>query len=258
MSLPVVTSERLSAARGISHAFFTREGGVSDGVYATLNGGRGSNDDPAKVAENRRRMTAALGVAEEQFATPYQIHSPNAVVATEPWAKGEAPQADGVVTTVRGLALGISTADCGPVLFADPDAGVIGAAHAGWRGALAGVLDSTAAAMETLGARRDRIIAVLGPCLRQPSYEVGPEFVAEFRAADPVNTRFFAPGTADGKSLFDLGGYIVHRLREARVEHIEDLSFDTYADERRFFSYRRTVHRGERDYGRLIAAIALV
>jgi YfiH family protein len=257
MSVPVITSERLANAHGVSHAFFTREGGVSDGVYATLNGGRGSDDDPAKVAENRRRMTAALGVADGQLATPYQIHSANVVTAVEPWAKGEAPHADGLVTSTKGLALGISTADCGPVLFADPGEGVIGAAHAGWRGALAGVLDATVDAMEKLGARRDSIITVLGPCLRQPSYEVGPEFVAEFGKADRDNVRFFKTAGTDGKSLFDLGGYIVHRLRETGVGQIEDLGFDTYADEARFFSFRRTTHRKEADYGRLIAAIAL-
>lgn len=257
MTLPVLTAQTLSDAPGIAHAFFTREGGVSEGLYASLNGGRGSNDDPGKVAENRRRMTAALGVGDGRLATPYQIHSANVVVAFEPWEKGEAPQADGVVTNVRGLALGIATADCGPVLFADPVHGVIGAAHAGWKGALSGVLDQTVMAMLKLGAHRSSIIAALGPCIRQPNYEVGPEFVTSFRAADLGNDRFFKPSGANGKSLFDLGGYIVHRLRRAGVDRVEDIGFDTYGDEARFFSYRRTTHRKEADYGRLISAIAL-
>jgi YfiH family protein len=257
MKAPFISAPALSGAPGISHAFFTREGGVSEGIYASLNGGRGSNDQAEAVAENRRRMTAALGVAEGMIATPHQVHSPNVVVAFEPWAKGEAPQADGVVTSTKGLALGIATADCGPVLFADPSQGVIGAAHAGWKGALGGVLDETVLAMEKLGARRDSIVAVLGPCIRQPSYEVGAEFVANFHAADPLNERFFRPSENEGKSLFDLGGYITTRLEGLELGQVADLGFDTYADETRFYSYRRTTHRGEPDYGRLVAAIAL-
>lgn len=252
-----ISAPSLNGAHNISHAFFTREGGVSEGLYASLNGGRGSNDDPVAVLENRRRMTEALGVPEGQLATPYQIHSADVVVAFEPWAKGEAPQADGLVTATRGLALGIATADCGPVLFADPGEGIIGAAHAGWKGALGGVLDETVLAMEKLGARRDSVIAVLGPCIRQPSYEVGAEFVANFHAADAANQRFFRSSANDGKSLFDLGGYITTRLRGIGIGHVADLGFDTYADEARFFSYRRTTHRAEPDYGRLVAAIAL-
>ncbi len=257
MKAPFIASPLLGGARGISHAFFTREGGVSEGIYASLNGGRGSNDDAAAVAENRRRMTAALGVGEGLIATPHQTHSADVVVAVEPWAQGEAPRADGIVTTTRGLALGIATADCGPVLFADPAQGVIGAAHAGWKGALGGVLDATVHAMEELGARRDSIIAALGPCIRQPSYEVGAEFVANFHAADPDNARFFRPSANPGKSLFDLGGYITTRLGSLGLGQVADLGFDTYADEARFYSYRRATHRGETDYGRLVAAIAL-
>lgn len=257
MSAQFVSSPSLEALPGIRHAFFTREGGVSQGIYATLNGGRGSADSDAHVIENRLRMTATLGVADGRLATPHQIHSPFAVVAVEPWAKGEAPQADAVVTSVPGLAIGIGTADCGPILFADTDAGVIGAAHAGWKGALGGVLDGTVQAMEKLGARRSSITAALGPCLRQQSYEVGAEFVAAFQSADAANTRFFIPGTADGKSMFDLGGYIVSRLLPLGLARVEDLGLDTYADEARFFSYRRATHRNEPDYGRLIAAIAL-
>jgi YfiH family protein len=257
MTAQFVSSPALAALPGISHAFFTRQGGVSQGIYATLNGGRGSADSDAHVVENRLRMTAALGVADGRLATPHQIHSAVAVAATEPWAKGEAPQADAVVTSVPGLAIGIGTADCGPILFADPGARVIGAAHAGWKGALGGVLGATVEAMEKLGARRTSITAALGPCLRQQSYEVGAEFVAAFEAAAPDNSRYFIPGAADGKSMFDLGGYIVSRLDALDLTRVEDLGLDTYADEARFFSYRRATHRNEPDYGRLIAAIAL-
>jgi YfiH family protein len=254
--VPFIAAPALSSIPNVSHAFFTREGGVSTGVYASLNGGRGSDDDPEAVAENRARMTAALGVEPGQLATAYQIHSPLAVTALEPWAKGEAPHADAVVTSTPGLAVGISTADCGPILFADGAAGVVGAAHAGWKGALGGVIEDTVEAMEKLGARRSAMTAVLGPCIRQPSYEVGPEFVENFRAAGPDNLRFFKPSPS-GKSLFDLGGYIVMRLKAAEVAIVEDLGLDTYADEARFYSFRRTTHRKEPDYGRLIAAIAL-
>jgi YfiH family protein len=256
MSIPFITAPTLSGLHKVSHAFFTREGGVSTGLYSSLNGGRGSNDDQEAVAENRARMTAALGVKTDNLATPYQIHSNIAVVAMEAWAKGEAPEADAVVTSTPGLAVGISTADCGPILFADGDAGVVAAAHAGWKGALGGVIESTVDAMEKLGARRGNMTAVLGPCIRQPSYEVGPEFLTSFRAADMDNMRFFKPA-AGGKSLFDLGGYIASRLKAAEIAHVEDLGFDTYADEARFYSFRRTTHRKEPDYGRLVAAIAL-
>ncbi|BCJ90111.1 laccase domain protein [Terrihabitans soli] len=255
-AVPFIAAPALSKIDNVAHAFFTRDGGVSTGLYASLNGGRGSNDDPDAVAENRARMTATLGVKRDRLATPYQIHSPTAVVAFEPWAKGEAPEADAVVTATPGLAVGISTADCGPILFADGGAGVVAAAHAGWKGALGGVIESTLDAMEKLGARRGSITAALGPCIRQPSYEVGPEFVTNFRAADMDNLRFFKPA-ADGKSLFDLGSYIVSRLKAAEVATVEDLGFDTYADETRFYSFRRTTHRKEPDYGRLVAAIAL-
>jgi polyphenol oxidase len=254
--VPFIAAPALSGLKNVSHAFFTRNGGVSTGVYASLNGGRGSNDSPEAVAENRARMAATVGVKAGRIATPYQIHSPLAVVALEPWPKGEAPEADAVVTSTPGLAVAISTADCGPILFADGAAGVVGAAHAGWKGALGGVIEETILAMEKLGARRGTMTAVLGPCIRQPSYEVGPEFVENFRAADPANLRFFQPAPGD-KSLFDLGGYIVMRLKAAEVAVVEDLGFDTYADEARFYSFRRTTHRKEPDYGRLIAAIAL-
>ncbi len=248
----------LAAVAGVRHAFFTRAGGVSTGIYASLNGGVGSNDDRANVAENRARMAAALGVARDALATPYQIHSANVVVADAAWTQETRPRADAVVTRVSRLAIGVGTADCGPVLLADHAAGVIGAAHAGWRGALAGVTDAVIAAMERLGAERGRIVAALGPMIRQPSYEVGPELVARFCAADPDNDRFFRPAARPNHALFDLPGYIASRLAATGIGTIEDLAECTYADPGRFFSFRRATHRGEPDYGRHINAIALV
>ena len=242
----------------IRHAFFTRGGGVSKGVYESLNGGVGSNDAPDKVAENRARMAAALGVQPERLLTPYQIHSPDVIVASEPWSRDNRPRADAVVTDRPGLAIGVSTADCGPLLLADADAGVIGAAHAGWRGALTGVLEAAIAAMEKLGAERERITAALGPTIRQPNYEVGPEFVARFLAADPANARFFAPAERQGHAMFDLPGYIAARLERAGIAQFEDLRLCTYAEPERFFSYRRTTRLGEPDYGRHINAIAIL
>jgi YfiH family protein len=241
---------------GIRHAFFTREGGVSDGLYATLNGGQGSDDNPENVAENRARMAARLGVPPDRFITAYQIHSSDVIVATEPWTSETRPRADAIVTRVPDLAIGISTADCGPVLFADPEARVVGAAHAGWKGALTGVLEATIVAMEKLGGARARIKAAIGPMIRQPCYEVGPEFVARFRSEDTESDRFFAPAGRDGHAMFDLSGYVGARLERAGIAGVEDLRVCTYADAR-FFSYRRTTHRAEPDYGRHINAITL-
>jgi hypothetical protein len=247
----------LSKLAGIRHAFFTRSGGVSDGIYASLNGGVGSNDAPDNVAQNRARMAEALGVAPDRFLTPYQIHSPDVIVAEEPWTHEARPRADAVVTRTPKLAIGISTADCGPLLFADDLAGVIGAAHAGWRGAFTGVIEATIAAMETLGSDRSRISVALGPTIRQPNYEVGPEFVERFLAADVDNARFFSPSQRDGHAMFDLTGYIADRVARAGVACFEDLGLCTYAEPERFFSYRRTTQCGEPDYGRHINAIAL-
>jgi len=247
----------LAAMPGVRHAFFTREGGVSQGIYASLNGGVGSQDDRAHVAENRARMAAALGVPSAALVTPYQIHSAEVVVAEAPWTHAARPRADAVVTRLPNLAVGVSTADCGPVLLADGAAGVIGAAHAGWRGALAGVIDAAIAAMERLGAERRRIVAVLGPMIRQPNYEVGGELVERFVAADPANDRFFRPATRPGHALFDLPGYVAARLAAAEVGTVEDLAQCTYADPQRYFSFRRATHRGEPDYGRHVNAIAL-
>jgi YfiH family protein len=252
-----IQAPALAALPGIRHAFFTRAGGVSDGIYASLNGGLGSRDVWDKVRENRARMAAALGVAAEQLVTAYQVHSPDVMVAERAWTRETAPRVDAVVTKVPGLAIGVTTADCGPVLFADARAGVVGAAHAGWKGALTGVVEATVDAMERLGARRDRTVAALGPMIRQGSYEVGPEFVARFAAADPANARFFAPSRRDRHAMFDLGGYIGSRLARARVGQIEDLGLCTYADPARFFSYRAATHRAEPDYGRHVNAIVL-
>jgi YfiH family protein len=247
----------LTALDEVSHAFFTRAGGVSDGIYASLNGGPGSNDAPGRVTENRARMAAALGVATDCLVTAYQIHSPDVVTIDRPWAPSERPRADAIVTRARGLAIGVTTADCGPVLFADATAGVIGAAHAGWRGAFTGVLEATIAAMERCGADRACMVAALGPMIRQPNYEVGPEFVARFTAEQDANERFFRPSTRPDHALFDLPGYIAARLQTAGIGRVEDLGHCTYAEEARFFSYRRSTHRREADYGRHINAIAL-
>ncbi len=248
---------RSLALTGIRHAFFTRSGGVSGGLYASLNGGTGSKDDAAHVAENRARMAGALGVEPRRFLTLYQIHSPNVVVAEAPWTADERPRADAIVTRMRALAIGVTTADCGPILFAEPQARVIGAAHAGWRGALGGVIEATVAAMEQLGAARGRIRAAIGPMIRQANYEVGPDLIARFAAEDQASSRFFAPASREGHALFDLGGYVAARLARAGVSHVEDLGLCTYADPDRFFSYRRTTHRAEPDYGRHVNAIAL-
>ncbi|HEX3708738.1 MAG TPA: peptidoglycan editing factor PgeF [Pseudolabrys sp.] len=242
---------------GIRHAFFTRDGGVSQGVYATLNGGVGSKDATDKVDENRARMAAALGVAPDHLLTAYQIHSPEVVVADTPWTKDNRPRADAIVTRTPKLAVGVSTADCGPLLFADTEAGVVGAAHAGWRGAFGGVIDATVAAMENLGARRARIAAALGPTIRQPNYEVGPEFVERFTAADSGNARFFSASPRAGHAMFDLTGYIAARIERAGIVNFEDLGLCTFAEPERFFSYRRMTRLGEADYGRHINAIAL-
>jgi polyphenol oxidase len=249
-------SSLLSAVPGLRHAFFTCEGGVSEGIYASLNGGLGSNDDKTRVIENRRRMAEQLGVTPENLVGVHQIHSPDAIVATGPWEAGPRPKADAIVTRTEGLAIGITTADCGPILLVDPSARVIGAAHAGWKGALTGILDSTVEAMEKLGADRSGIVAAIGPLIRQQSYEVGSEFVERFLDADADNVSFFLPGQRAGHSMFDLAGYIRMRLENAGVLMIDDLGVDTYADER-FYSYRRSVHRNEPDYGRLVHAIAL-
>jgi polyphenol oxidase len=245
------------ALPGIRHGFFTREGGVSAGLYASLNGGLGSHDDAANVAENRARMAAALDVEPHCLLTAHQIHSPDVLVAEKTFQPNARPRADAIVTCTPGLAVGVTSADCGPILLADAEARVIGAAHAGWRGALAGVAEATVAAMERLGAERRRLRAALGPMIRQDHYEVGPDLMARFAAEDEESARFFRPAPREGHALFDLPGYIAERLTRAGIRQIEDLGLCTYADAGRFFSYRRSTHRAEADYGRHINAIVL-
>jgi YfiH family protein len=253
----LIQAETLSLS-GIRHAFFTREGGVSGGLYASLNGGTGSRDSAANVAENRARMAAALEVDPHCLLTAYQIHSPQVVVAATPWRIDDRPRADAIVTCTHGLAIGVSTADCGPILFADPVARVVGAAHAGWRGALAGIAEATVEAMERLGAKRSQIRAALGPMIRQDNYEVGPDLIARFAAEDSGSEQFFRPAARDGHALFDLAAYIGSRLTRAGIRQVEDLGLCTYADPARFFSFRRSTHRAEADYGRHINAIVLM
>jgi len=246
------------ALPGVRHAFFTRVGGVSTGVYAGLNTGIGSKDARESVLENRARAAGHLGVSRDDLATPFQIHSPDAVVVEKAWGPGLGPKADAVVTNVPGVAVAVGTADCGPVLMADPEARVVGAAHAGWKGALDGVLETAIETMERLGAERSRIVAVLGPTISAEAYEVGPEFVSRFTKQDGRNARYFRPSEREGHAYFDLPGYIVTRLRRAGIGEAHGMGLCTYADEARFFSYRRTTHRGEPDYGRLLSAIVLV
>lgn len=250
MTVEVIRADALSAA---PHGFLGRRGGVSTGILAGLNVGSGSKDDRAAIAENRRRAVEAV-LPGAALATVYQVHSAEAVYVGEPWP--ERPRADAMVTDRPGLLLGILTADCAPVLFADVEAGVVGAAHAGWRGAFGGVTDSTIAAMEKLGARRERIAAAIGPCIGQASYEVDEAFRARFLDADAANDRFFA-GRPAGKPHFDLEAYVAARLQAAGVGRVEPLHRDTYAEPDRFYSYRRATHRGEPDYGRQISMVAL-
>ncbi len=253
----MITLNALDGGSSIRHAFFTREGGVSDGIYAALNCGFGSRDDPTKVERNRAIAASRLGLAAERLVSCHQVHGTATMTVARPWRHAENPRADGMATAVPGIALGILAADCAPVLFADPEAGVIGAAHGGWRGALAGVMEATVAAMEALGARAERICAGIGPCIAQSSYEVGPEFAAAFSAGDPDSGGFFRPAARDGHAMFDLPGYIAHRLARRGLAAIERTPHDTAAEETLFFSYRRACLRGETDYGRGLAAIAL-
>ena len=251
-----VTAPTLALA-GVRHAFFTRHGGVSNGLYATLNGGLGSHDNTAFITENRARMAQALGVEPHALLTSYQTHSPDVAIVNTPWAAEARPRADAIVTRALGLAVGVTTADCGPILLADPVARVIGAAHAGWRGALTGIVEASVAAMKELGARPDRIVAALGPMIRQHNYEVGPDLIKRFAAEDAASERFFAAAARDGHALFDLAGYIRERLSRAGVRQVEDLALCTYSDAAQFFSFRRSTHKGESDYGRHVSAIVL-
>lgn len=240
---------------GIRHGFFTRSGGVSKGIYDGLNVGLGSGDDRRLVTENRSRIASDLGVEPHHLLTPYQTHSATVAVARQAFGD-DRPKADAIVTDRPGLAIGVVTADCGPVLFADPGAGVVGATHAGWQGALSGVLENTVTAMEELGAKRERLVAVLGPTISQDNYEVGPEFVERFCANEPDNHRHFAPSEREGHARFDLIGYVLDRLARAGVS-ASATGQCTYHHEAQFYSFRRTTHRNETDYGRQMSAIAL-
>ena len=242
---------------GLTHGFFTRNGGVSTGVYTSLNGGVGSSDTPVAVQENRNRMARHLGVESARLLVPYQIHSVDVVAVSEPWAPESRPRADGLVTRTRNLALGTTGADCGMILFADVENQVVGACHSGWKGALNDIIGATVKAMVKLGARPATISAVLGPCIHQASYEVRADFVANFTGQSAAHASFFTPSDKPGHSCFDLPGFIAMRAQAAGI-HFASLGLDTYADDARFFSYRRTTHRREPDYGRLVSAIALV
>lgn len=254
---PALTAGNLHLP-GVRHAFFTREGGVSEGVYGSLNGGVGSKDAPALVAENRVRMARRLGVAPERLLAPFQIHSSDALTVSAPWDADSRPRCDGLVTSATALALSVTGADCGMLLFADARAGVVGACHAGWKGAFSGMIEATVAAMEAQGARRADLHVALGPAIGAMSYEVGPEFSERFLETDRDYARFFVPSPRGrGHSMFDLQGFIAMRVARLDLASFEALGIDTYVDEARCFSYRRSVHRQEPDYGRLVSAIAL-
>jgi polyphenol oxidase len=251
----MIESEHLKRP-GVAHGFFTRGGGYSTGVFASLNCGLGSGDDPELVLKNRDVVARALGV--EHVATAHQVHSADVVEVTSPWANDQRPKVDGLVSCTKGVALGVLTADCGPVLFADDNALVIGACHAGWKGALHGVAAATVASMERLGAKRTNITAVLGPTISKVAYEVGPEFPASFLRQSSAHGQYFAPSTKEGHFMFDLPGYLRDQMKTLGLKSVIDLGLCTYSDEARFYSYRRATHRGETDYGRLMSAIALV
>jgi YfiH family protein len=249
-------SPRLAARKGVRHGFFTRRGGVSTAPYDSLNAGPGSRDAPAAVAENRRRVAAVFAAEPARLLTCYQIHSTLVRVAEGPW-DGERPEGDAIATAARGLVCSVLTADCAPVLLADAQAGVVAAVHAGWKGALDGVVGSAVAAMVALGARPAEITAAIGPCIAQASYEVGLEFLERFTAHDPGSARFFVAGDTPDKRRFDLPGFVLWRLEQAGVGDAEWIGRDTCAEAEAFFSNRRAFQRGEADYGRLISAIAL-
>jgi YfiH family protein len=253
----MITLSILNGDTAIRHAFFTREGGVSDGIYASLNCGFGSGDETDRVERNRAIAASRLGLSADRLVSCHQVHGTATITVERPWRREDNPRADGMVTSVPGIALGVLAADCAPVLFADPEARIIGAAHGGWRGALSGVMEATVAAMTMLGARADHILAGIGPCIAQPSYEVGPEFETRFAAEDAGCGGFFRPAPRQGHFLFDLPGYIAHRLARLGLAGIERAPHDTAAEEDLFFSYRRACRRGEADYGRGLAAIAL-
>lgn len=254
--LPVLADPRLAALPGVRHAFFTRQGGVSTGMYASLNVGAGSRDDPDAVQENRRRIAAHFGVEPWSLLTAYQIHSAGALTVEGPWSDPR-PQGDAVVTAVPGLICGALAADCAPVLLADAHAGVVAAVHAGWKGALGGIVGAAVEAMRALGAKPERIVAAVGPCIGPESYEVGTDFEARFAAEAPDSARFFRPRAAPDKRMFNLPAFVLDRLARAGVEDAAWTLRDTYAEPDHFFSNRRALHQAEPDYGRLLSAIML-
>ena len=253
----MIEAENLKTGSGVRHGFFTRQDGHSTGLYASLNTGLGSDDDRETVMKNREAVANALGVSVDRLVTPYQIHSPDAVIVDEPWPAQHGPKADAVVAAKPGIAVAVNTADCTPVLFADHRAGVVAAAHAGWKGALSGVLKWTVEAMIEAGATRANISAAIGPTISQAAYEVGPEFKDRFVAEDTGYTRFFISSDREEHHMFDLPAFVEMRLEEAGLGEIENLGLCTYNDETRFFSYRRKTHRSEADYGRQLSAIVL-
>ena len=257
-NLNPILSEPLAecAGKSIAHGFYTRQGGVSSGIYDSLNAGQGSKDEPALVLENRARIAGNLGITPTHMAGCYQIHSAKVIKITDPQS-GKRPEADGLVSSVAGMGLAILTADCGPILFADPDKKIIGACHAGWQGALTGIAENTIDAMIELGSARQNITAVLGPSISQKNYEVGAEFKERFRSHDEANKRFFVKALKPNHYKFDLHRFILSRLTAAGVQ-AHRTGQCTYADEKRFFSYRRTTHRREPDYGRQMSAIAIL
>ncbi|MGI9462458.1 MAG: peptidoglycan editing factor PgeF [Aestuariivirgaceae bacterium] len=251
----MIRSQTLEAINGIRHGFFTRQGGTSQGIYASLNTGLGSDDDRKNVVNNRQKIADALSA--DKLVTPYQHHSADAVVVRRPVDWDEPPEADATVTREKQIAIAINTADCTPVLFASGKGDIIGATHAGWKGAVGGVLESTVLQMEALGAERGDIFAAIGPTISWANYEVGPEFQKRFVDDDAGNARFFEPSPKDGHYMFDLPGFVAMRLENLNLAGIEDVAICTYADEDRFFSYRRTTHRSEPDYGRQLSAIMI-
>lgn len=254
----MIVSDLLGEQSGVRHGFFTREGGISGGIYASLNCGFGSGDNADAVRENRALVAGKLGAGPAALVTVRQVHSNRVIVADAPWMPEAAPEADAIVTRIPSLAVGVLTADCTPILFADPRAGVVAAAHAGWKGAKAGIIDAVIGAMEELGARRERICLAIGPTISQDAYEVGPEFEAAFLADAATNCKYFRGAAPDERPHFDLPGYCRDRAQAAHIASVDSLNLCTYRNESLFFSYRRSIHHGEPDYGRQISAIVIM
>lgn len=251
----MIKSTALSGVDGVAHGFFTRQGGHSTGIYASKNTGLGADEDKAVVLKNRRIVAEALGAKE--VLTPYQYHSAVVLPVDQPWSNKSPPKADGLVTRQKGLAIAVNTADCTPVIFADTKSSVIGIAHSGWKGTVGGVLEATITAMEALGAKASDIVVAIGPTISQANYEVGPEFVEQFLTDNPDSKKFFIASERENHCMFDLPGCVRERLDRCGLKRVENLALCTYADEHRFFSYRRMTHRGEIDYGRQMSAVCL-